>query len=103
MKGGSVVDGYWTNDRFLRQVTKVVEIAELKYPSQGHSLVFIFNQSSNHSAFAEEALNVKKRLVLVEYDLSLEIPLTTEKCKKVECLSKMTNFKLDKSKSEKPN
>ena len=57
---GSAADGYWTNYKFLSQVEKAVTIAELKYPSSSHSLVFIFDQSSNHRAFAEDALNAKR-------------------------------------------
>ena len=57
---GGAAEGYWTNDRFISQVEKAIQIAEIKYPASNHSLVFIFDQSSNHRAFLEDALNAKR-------------------------------------------
>ena len=37
-----------------------ITITKLKYPKETHSLVFLFNQSSGHAAFASDALNVSQ-------------------------------------------
>lgn len=37
-----------------------ITIAELKYPKETNSLIFLFDQSSGHTAFAENALNVNR-------------------------------------------
>jgi len=45
----------------MKQMEYVVEIAEAKYPKeQGYRLFWVFDQSSCHSAFSEDALNVNK-------------------------------------------
>lgn len=60
IKYGAAGDGYWNNERFLRQVKKAITIAEIKYPSDKFTLVWLFDQSSGHCAYREEALNVNK-------------------------------------------
>lgn len=37
-----------------------MKIAALKYPTLTHNVVFIFDQSSNHCAFSDDALNAKR-------------------------------------------
>lgn len=50
-------DGYWTSERFLEQLKYCVEIAECKYPcEQGYKVVWIFDHSSCHGAYADDAL-----------------------------------------------
>jgi len=36
-----------------------IKIAEFKYPSDKHTVVWLFDHSSCHRAFAEDALNAK--------------------------------------------
>lgn len=44
--------------RFLKQMESAVKITDIKYPSDTHSKVWIFNQSIGHTAFKEDSLNV---------------------------------------------
>ena len=58
---GENKEGYFTSERFLDQLEMAVEIAEYKYPRRkGYRLYFVFDQSSCHMAYAEDALNVEK-------------------------------------------
>ncbi len=59
LKLGAEYEGYWDSDKFLKQVEQSITIAEIKYPKESHSLVFLFDQSSGHTAFPDDALNVK--------------------------------------------
>ena len=61
---GGEREGYWTSQRFMDQMIKAVKIAELKYNKTELTLVWIFDQSSCHKAFAPDALNVNKMNVL---------------------------------------
>ena len=47
-KYGSGSDGYWSSSQ---------TIAEIKYPSSSYNLIFLFDQSSGHTAYGEESLN----------------------------------------------
>ena len=60
IKYGAAGDGYWNNERFLKQVRKAITVAEFKYPLDKHTLVWLFDQSSGHCAYREDALNVNK-------------------------------------------
>ena len=54
-------EGYWTGQRFMEQVTKAVQIAEVKYPtSQGYHHNWCFDHICNHTAYAEDALIASK-------------------------------------------
>lgn len=58
---GESHDGYFTSEKFLIQVESAIQIAEYKYPrSQGYRLYFIFDQSSCHTAYGEDALHVDR-------------------------------------------
>ena len=58
---GESKEGYWTSDRFMGQIEKAVEIAEVKYPlSEGWKQVWISNHSSCHAAMADDSLDVSK-------------------------------------------
>ena len=50
-------DGYWTSERFLEQLKDSVRIVECKYPlEQGYRVTWIFDHSSCHGAYGEDAL-----------------------------------------------
>ncbi|OAD70085.1 hypothetical protein PHYBLDRAFT_71524 [Phycomyces blakesleeanus NRRL 1555(-)] len=52
-------DGYWTSDNIIKQLTKdVISLFELLHPDS--QAVFIFDQSSNHQAFANNVLLAKR-------------------------------------------
>ena len=58
---GESREGYWTSDKFIAQLEKAVEIAEVKYPiADGFRHVWIFDHSSCHGAMAEDSLDVSK-------------------------------------------
>ena len=60
LKLGAEYEGYWDSEKFLNQVEHSIKIAEIKYPRESHSLVFLFDQSSGHTAFSDDALNVNR-------------------------------------------
>ena len=60
IKYGVSGDGYWNNEKFLKQVKKAIEIAKFKYPAENFTLVWLFDQSSGHCAYKDDALNVNK-------------------------------------------
>ena len=50
-------DGYWTSERFLEQLKDSTQIVECKYPrEQGYKVIWIFDHSSCHGAYADDAL-----------------------------------------------
>ena len=54
-------DGYWTSDKFMEELEHCAKIAECKYPrSDGFRVVWVFDHSSCHGAFVENALNAYK-------------------------------------------
>ena len=58
---GENKEGYWTSEKFMAQIQVAATIAEVKYPhEEGYRLVWIFDHSSCHGAYAEDALNVYK-------------------------------------------
>ena len=60
VKFGSGSEGYWNNAKFLKQMERAVKIANRKYPSEKFTKVWIFDQSSGHCAYREDALNVNR-------------------------------------------
>jgi len=58
--GGSGLGTRLDSDQFMNQVEYNITIAEIKYPKETHSLVFLFDQSSGYTAFADDALNVNR-------------------------------------------
>ena len=60
LKYGASTEGYWKSEKFMKQVEHAVTIAEIKYPRSSHNLLFLFDQSSGHTAFADDALNVNR-------------------------------------------
>ena len=43
LKLGAEYEGYWDSDKFMKQVDKAITIAEVKYPRESYSLVFLFD------------------------------------------------------------
>lgn len=60
LRFGAANEGYWTNEKFLDQIKKVIPIAKVKFPKESHTLVWLFDQSSGHCAYTDDALNVKR-------------------------------------------
>ncbi len=54
---GADKEGCWTGDKFMANVERAAKIAEFKYRSDKYTLVWLFDQSSCHKAYAEDALN----------------------------------------------
>ena len=46
--------------KFMDNVADAAKIAEFKYPSDCHTVVFLFDHSSCHRAFVDDALNSRK-------------------------------------------
>ncbi len=63
LKYGKNSEGYWDSDKFMRQVEQAVTIAEIKYTRERYNLVFLFDQSSGHTAYAEDSLNANNMSV----------------------------------------
>ena len=61
-KFGAQGDGYnyWNNELFIAQVKDAISIAEFKYPTTSNQIIFLFDQSSGHCAYASDALIVHK-------------------------------------------
>lgn len=57
---GAEKEGYWNSERFINNVKDALKIAAFKYPARRNTLVFVFDQSSCHKAFAEDALNASR-------------------------------------------
>ena len=56
---GADKEGYWTSEKFMANIESAAQIAEFKYPSDTHTIVWLFDHSSCHRAFAPDALNAK--------------------------------------------
>ena len=59
-KYGAQTEGYWNCEKFINQVKDAVKIAEVMYPTETHSLAFIFDQSSGHTSYAKDGLNAHR-------------------------------------------
>ena len=59
-KFGAQGDGYWNSDHFIAQVENAIKIAEFKYPASDNDFIFLFDQSSGHCAYADNALIAHK-------------------------------------------
>ena len=58
---GEAKEGYWTSEKFMEQVSRAVEIAEVKYPKEeGWKHVWIFDHSSCHAAMSEDCLRCQQ-------------------------------------------
>ena len=56
---GAEREGYWTSEKFMANVKDAAKIAKFKYRSDKHTVMFIFDQSSCHRAFSDDALNAR--------------------------------------------
>ena len=58
---GESKEGYWTRDKFIAQMARAIEMAEIKYPKEdGWRHVWVFDHSSCHATMADDALDVNK-------------------------------------------
>ena len=58
---GKEHEGYWTAKKFLGQLENAIKIAKVKYPKEhGYRVCFVFDHSSCHGTFADEALDASK-------------------------------------------
>ena len=58
---GESKERYWTRDRFVAQMQRAIEMAEIKYPKQDEwRHVWVFDHSNCHAAMADDALDVGK-------------------------------------------
>ena len=46
--------------KFMQNIRNAVKTVKHKYPSTSHTVCWIFDQSSCHRAYADDALNVKR-------------------------------------------
>ena len=54
-------DGYWTAEKFFKQLEVAATIADIKYPrDKGYKVCFVFDHSSCHGTYADDALNASK-------------------------------------------
>ena len=60
LKYGVESEGYWNNEKFIKQVEDVIKIVNIKYPKNYYNVFWFFDHSSGHTAFAEDALNVNR-------------------------------------------
>ena len=60
LKYGADNEGYQDSDKFMKQVKEAVTIAKIMYPSENYNLVFLFDQSSGHTAYDDDALIVSR-------------------------------------------
>ena len=60
---GADKEGYWTGDRFMAQVKNAADIADVKYPPNRYTVVWLFDQSSCHRKFDEHVLLARNILV----------------------------------------
>ena len=58
MEYGGQREGYWTSEKFMNNVKDAAVIAKFKYPSDKYTIIWLFDQSSCHRAYAEDSLNV---------------------------------------------
>ena len=47
---GAEREGYWTSDRFMKQIKNAADIADVKYGAT-HTIVWLFDQSSCHKKY----------------------------------------------------
>ena len=58
---GENKEGYWNSDKFLAQIKDAAKIVDVKYPREkGYKVTWIFDHSSCHGAYADDALNAYK-------------------------------------------
>ena len=63
LRYGENRDGYWNSEKFILQFRSAVEIASVKYPISEYDILWIFDQSSNHTIKSNDALNANRMIV----------------------------------------
>lgn len=53
---GAKREGYCDNQKFMAQVFRAEKIARIKYPPEQYNILWLFDQSSGHTAMASDAL-----------------------------------------------
>ena len=62
---GENAEGYWTNEKFMKQMELAIKIPELRYPkSDGYRHFWVFDHSSCHAAKSEDSLDVSRMNVM---------------------------------------
>ena len=64
--GAQCREGYWTGEKFMTQVMNACtcDIAEVKYPHNKHTLIYVFHQSSCHTTeYGDQSLLAKNIMV----------------------------------------
>ena len=57
---GGDKEGYWTGGKFMENVKDAASIADFLFCPEKNTILWLFDQSSCHRAFAEDALNVRR-------------------------------------------
>ena len=58
MEYGESKEGYWTSEKFIKQIKISAMIAEFKYPKDdGYRVVWILDHSNYHGAYSKDFLN----------------------------------------------
>ena len=52
---GAEKEGYWTGDRFMKQIENAANTVDIKYDKDNYTVVWLFDQSSCHRKFDEKA------------------------------------------------
>ena len=60
LKYGAKFEGYWNSEKFLKQMEAAIKIAKIKYSSDQYNVIWLFDHSSGHTAFAEDSLNASR-------------------------------------------
>ena len=50
-------EGYWENDKLIKQVQNAANIADIKYPSEQYTRLWIFDNTPSHWKFVVDVLN----------------------------------------------
>ena len=58
---GAEKEGYWTGDRFMKQVENAANIVDIKYDKDNYTVVWLFDQSSCHRKFDEKAKGKRQK------------------------------------------
>ena len=56
---GADREGYWMSQKLMENTEDAAKIVEFKYSSDKHTVMWLFDHSSCHRAFAEDALNAR--------------------------------------------
>jgi len=58
---GESKEGYWISEKFMNQIKEAAIMAGFKHPKEGiRSIAWVFDHSSCHSVYRDDALNAYK-------------------------------------------